>query len=92
MSLFLVVGRLVQASTQARRAAPVIAGSKPLCLEKILPVVLHTSAQSRSSRMQRASVCKFSSPRQASAQALQAWTQSKLGLDALRRSANVHRG
>src|ERR687896_156585 len=41
------------------------------------PVASHTSAQSRLSRMQRVSDLGSSSPRQASAQAVQLWAQSK---------------
>src|ERR671916_3029281 len=41
------------------------------------PVASHTSAQSRLSLMQRASDLGSSSPRQASAQAVQLWAQSK---------------
>src|SRR5919107_6455323 len=62
---------------QASRAALAISTLKAVCLERTFPVTSHTSAQSRSSLMQRASICRSSSPRQASAQAVQAWAQSK---------------
>src|SRR5918999_1867259 len=65
------------ASAQARRAALIIAGSDSVCLETILPVVAHTSEQLRHMVMQRLKWETISSPRQASAQALHDWEQSK---------------
>jgi hypothetical protein len=46
-------------------------------LERILPVVAHTSEQLRHMVMQRLRWLTSSSPRQASAQALHDWLQSK---------------
>src|SRR5918999_2922420 len=65
------------ATAQAWRAALAICSSKAVCRDTILPVVLQTSAQSRLSRMQRVSDSRSSSPRQASAQAVQLRAQSK---------------
>ncbi len=51
-------------------------GSKAVWRERILPVASHTSAQSRLTLMQRESdLLGSSSPRQASAQAVQLWAQ-----------------
>jgi len=65
------------ASAQARIAALAIAGSNAVCLETTLPVVAHTSEQLRHIVMQRFKCPTISSPRQASAQALHDWEQSK---------------
>src|SRR5919202_630664 len=65
------------ASAQARRAALAIAGSNSVCLESTLPVVAHTSEQSRHMVMQRLIWLTSSSPRQASAQELHDWVHSK---------------
>src|SRR5215211_944652 len=67
----------LQAWVQACKVAFAISTSKAVWRERTLPVASHMSAQSRSRRMQRISICTSCSPRQASAQAVQAWAQSK---------------
>ena len=63
-----------QASAQACSDALTSRGSKAVWRERILPVASHTSAQSRLTLMQRESdLLRSSSPRQASAQAVQLW-------------------
>src|SRR5918994_3864341 len=65
------------ASMQACRAALAIAGTNSVCLERILPVVAHTSEQLRHMVIQRLKWLTSSSPRSASASALHDWSQSK---------------
>src|SRR5687768_8727555 len=61
------------ASAHAWRAALTIAGSISVCLEAILPVVVHMSEQLRHMVMQRLIWPTISSPRQASAQEVHVW-------------------
>ena len=54
-----------------------MADSDSVCLERILPVLAHSSEQLRHIVMQRLIWPTISSPRHASAQALHDWVQSK---------------
>lgn len=59
------------------RTVLAMADSDSVCLERILPVVAHTSEQLRHMVMQRFMCSTISSPRQASAQAVHVWAHSK---------------
>src|SRR5918999_5748623 len=81
------------ASAQAWRAALTMAGSNSVCLETILPVAAHTSEQLRHKVMQRLMWPTISSPRHASAQAVQLWAQSKhASMHSTRSSASIAAG
>jgi hypothetical protein len=64
-----------QAAAQASNILRIISSSDPVRRVAILPVMLQTSAQSRSSRMHWASDLTLSSAKQASAQDVQVWAQ-----------------
>jgi hypothetical protein len=72
-----LLGAQRQASAHARTAALTIAGSASVCLVTTLPVVAQTSEQLRHMVTQRLMRSTISSPRQASAQEVYVWAQSK---------------